>query len=120
MKHKPQEILSRLVAAGASGRKLRLFACACWRRVRRDGLWARLHRAVETAERYADGLAGRKDLLDAKSAAWDLATRLARLVPSLSRLQPRDVLLAAYATEETTPGLAERLLDAVAWQEVAA
>jgi CheY-like chemotaxis protein len=59
---------------GGTGRKLRLFACACLRRV-----WDRiddplLRQVVEVNERYADGLASRKDFLRAHAApgqAWD-------------------------------------------------
>ena len=43
----PQEMLRRLTASGrASERKLRLFACACWARVRREGLLRTLGAAV--------------------------------------------------------------------------
>jgi hypothetical protein len=50
-------------------RKLRLLACACCR-----GIWdllqdERSRKAVETSERYADGLASKKDLATARVAA---------------------------------------------------
>jgi hypothetical protein len=52
-----------------SDRKLRLFACACCRR-----LWHLMpesysRRAVEASERYADGSAGAQELLSARSEA---------------------------------------------------
>jgi hypothetical protein len=54
-------------------RKLRLFACACCRRI-----WHRLNhsaytRAVELAERFADGKATREQLNEASSAAAEAA-----------------------------------------------
>src|SRR4051812_9670823 len=57
--------------ARASERKLRLFACACYRRV-----WGRLHlftrQVVEVAERLADGAATEDDLLIAcdEACTW--------------------------------------------------
>jgi hypothetical protein len=58
---------------GPSERKLRLFACACCRRVRGavKGRWQR--EAVELAERYADGAADYLDLLAAQGRAWEAA-----------------------------------------------
>src|SRR5262249_15461816 len=48
-------------------RKLRLFACACCRRVwDRMGQWSR--KAVEVAERFAEGLASEAELQAARSA----------------------------------------------------
>jgi hypothetical protein len=57
------------VRANASRRKLRLFACACCRAL--DALMARpgSRRAVETAERFADGRLSRNKLSAAQKAA---------------------------------------------------
>jgi len=61
----------------ASNRKLRLFACACCRRI-----WDYFPKkcsqvAVETAERFADGLANRDDLCAAQKEAWEVAESVA-------------------------------------------
>jgi hypothetical protein len=60
--------LGRVTRTKAGRRKLRLFACACCRR-----LWYRLpsdacRRAVEIIERYADGLADKAELAAARTA----------------------------------------------------
>ena len=56
----------------ASDRKQRLFACACCRLVW-GSLLPRSQRAVEVAEKYADGLATEQDLHRARSQACELA-----------------------------------------------
>jgi hypothetical protein len=58
------------ITGWTSERKLRLFACACCRRI-----WAllkteQLRHAVETSERYADGRALLKELKAARDAVW--------------------------------------------------
>jgi hypothetical protein len=63
----------KFVAGRASSRKMRLYVCACVRR-----LWplltdARSRSAVETAERYADGRASRTELATASRQAWAAA-----------------------------------------------
>jgi hypothetical protein len=56
----------------ASDRKLRLLACACCRRIWHlpDSVETS-HRAVETAERFADGLVQEEEIRQAEQAAWD-------------------------------------------------
>ena len=88
----------------ATERKLRLFVCACWQhstlviRTRE-----RLNRAVKVAERYADALVEREDILDAKSVTCHFL-RILQLQfnrsPELRGREPMYPLLAALMTEE--------------------
>jgi hypothetical protein len=68
----PQKMLAHLYRR-VGNRKLRLFACACSRQV-----WGLLtnalsRRAVEVAERYADGEGGVVNLRAASEEAWGLS-----------------------------------------------
>jgi hypothetical protein len=60
---------------GASDRKLRLFVCGCCRRV--DGLhgWPEGRLGVETAERFADGLASAAELSLAEEKTFSASER---------------------------------------------
>jgi hypothetical protein len=51
-------------------RRLRLFACAVVRTAWDQLADRRCHRAVEVAERVADGLADKQELVAAREAAW--------------------------------------------------
>jgi hypothetical protein len=64
----PERMLESL-RGKVTDRKLRLFACACCRLVPHLLSDRRSQRAVEVAERFADGLAGRQELSEAHQAA---------------------------------------------------
>jgi hypothetical protein len=73
----PAAMLSFVQANGhASERKLRLFACACCRRIWAFLLDGRSRESVEVSERYADGLANREQL----ASAWEGAMAAARVL----------------------------------------
>jgi hypothetical protein len=68
----PQALLEYLQCT-ASEHKLRLLAVACCRRLAHLKGREKSRNALSTVERYADGQADRKELLDARSRAWEAA-----------------------------------------------
>src|SRR6185312_4607244 len=66
----------------AGERKVRLFACACVRRVWKQLADPRSRVAVDVAERYADGAATRAELDRAEDAAWQLVSGVSERTPA--------------------------------------
>jgi hypothetical protein len=66
------DALLTYVLARADARKLRLYACACARRVWDLLRFDASRHAIENAERHADGLVGEAELLAAERGAWDV------------------------------------------------
>jgi hypothetical protein len=67
----PQTMLEFLEGSGwPSERKLRLFAVACCRRLPEAATYGRARKALEVAERYADGSATLQELREVGEAAW--------------------------------------------------
>jgi hypothetical protein len=88
------EDLLKVLHGRLSDRKFRLFACACCRRLPHVLADPRNVRAIEAAERYADGLVPKRDLKKARKAA-DL--------PWLDSFEPYDeAVLAVRATLRAT------------------
>jgi hypothetical protein len=119
---KPEPML-KFLKGRLSARKLRLFACACARRIWQLFADPRALAAVETAERYADGGA----TVDELTAAWqagratspndvvDVATRLAmtlaRVVEAVAQPHSTMKLPAMIAAKDS---LSAQMLSGVA------
>ena len=69
----PNEMLAWLIETEPSERKVRLFCCACCRRIWHLFMDDRCRNAVEVAERFADGLAFEGELEDAGELADEAA-----------------------------------------------
>jgi hypothetical protein len=89
-----------------SARKLRLYACACCRRVGDLLTDERSRQAVEVAERAADGLATEPEVRAAESAAWDAMNDL--MVTPDPHTEPPKLVLDVQAPRATPRLLAAR------------
>jgi hypothetical protein len=107
----PRKMLEFL-GSWASTRKLRLFACACCRLVWFEFTSSLSRRAVEVAERFADGQADRREVLEAKTKAWKIAMDHERARQASGRrpeLTEHLAFLPTYPYEETAANIAGRL-----------
>jgi hypothetical protein len=99
----PEELL-RTCCAQWSERKLRLYACACCRRLPSVTDDPRNLVAIEAAERYADGLTPKRELKKARKTAN---------IPWLNSFEPREEAVQAIraTVRYTLPGERGHLCD---------
>ena len=98
----PQAMLLHL-RGRAGDRELRLFACACCRRIW-DYMPDASRKAVEVAERFANGEAPEADLARAEAGAWDAVNSLMDMLvvtPKEERRPIRVHVEASKAAAET-------------------
>jgi hypothetical protein len=100
-------LLVRHFHGKASRRKLRLLVCSCCRAVWDDEWPRRCRQVVETAERFADGLASPQDLNRARSLASGSAqsamTRVARSRRPVKVIEHVRVARLSFAADAALP-----------------
>jgi len=99
----------------ATDRKLRLFACACCRAVWPLLADQRIRLAVEVAEKFADGLETRDELLAAYGGAFEADTE----VNGDGELPPSGNLAVRMAYNVAYPGIKAALSPVLRWAEPA-
>jgi hypothetical protein len=105
------QVMLEFMAEKGSDRKLRLFACACCRRIWSDIKDDRSRKAVEAAENFVDGLSTQADRESASSEAWAVVTEMAIRVEAHSA-----TFAVAYAAARAIHR--KRDVFAFAWQQV--
>jgi hypothetical protein len=101
---KQPESLAGFVLGRCSARKFRLFGCACCWRLGELLTDERSRAAIEVSERFADELATKKELVNAKSRAARVANTLP--IEETYRGTPSTIYLACLAAEfVTSPAL---------------
>jgi hypothetical protein len=112
-------LMLRFLDDKASGRKVRLAACACVRRMWRLLADARLRCAVEVTERFADGEATPEELdaarWDAARADYDVGIGVGTPMPFAEEMAAEWAARAALAVVRSDAELAE-----ASWQSYAA
>jgi hypothetical protein len=96
----------RYLQGRASDRKLRLFSCACCRRVWHLLTDPRSRAAIEVAERFVDGAADQQELLEASNAAWAAAMGMISTHEIAVRLDPEtypDLLYGIHDAARASP-----------------
>ncbi|QJW95627.1 hypothetical protein [Frigoriglobus tundricola] len=105
------EILLDFVGSRLSDRKLRLFGCACFRRVWDHLASPDVKRIVELAESYADGLETRERLRETLKRAIELEARLPQQIGKVRELVVEEANWAAR--EGSKEAVAERSVRAM-------
>jgi hypothetical protein len=104
----PQELL-KFLGGQADDRKLRLFTCACCRRVWRWLVDERSRTAVEAAERFANGLATEAELAAAETGAWKAVNGFLDSLVTIPRAARQEIRVKVEASKAAAQAAVYRL-----------